>query len=128
MLGQLERLSRPVAAAGRDAFAIAVYADAADRTFPAADLGYEGVACVDDAARAVVLFLDLWEATHLPPLRSRAEGLVDFLLYMQQDDGLFVNFIWDWDGRRNTTGPTSYPGGGFWQRAGSWMRRLCPLR
>ena len=118
MLGQLERLSRPVAAAGRDAMAIAVYADAADRTFPATDLGYEGVACVDDAARAVVLFLDLWEATHLPPLRSRAEGLVDFLLYMQQDDGLFVNFIWDWDGRRNTTGPTSYPGGGFWHARG----------
>lgn len=118
MLGQLEHLSRPVAAAGPDACAIAVYADATDRTFPAADLGYEGVACVDDAARAVVLYLDLWEATHLPPLRSRAEGLVDFLLYMQQDDGLFVNFIWDWDGRRNTTGPTSFPGGGFWHARG----------
>jgi hypothetical protein len=118
MLDQLERLSRPVPAAGDNAFAIAVYADATDRTFPAADLGYEGVACVDDAARAVVLFLDLWEATHLPPLRSRAEGLVDFLLYMQQDDGLFLNFIWDWDGRRNATGPTSFPGGGFWHARG----------
>ena len=118
MLAQLEHLSLPVAAAGQDAFAIAVYADARDRTFPAADLGYEGVACVDDAARAVVLYLDLWEATHLPPLRSRAEGLVEFLLYMQQEDGLFVNFIWDWDGRKNTTGPTSFPGGGFWHARG----------
>lgn len=118
MLGQLERLARPVPPAGTSASAIAVYADAADRTFPAADLGYEGVACVDDAARAVVLYLDLWEATHLSPLRARAVGLVDFLVYMQQDDGLFVNFIWDWDGRRNTTGPTSYPGGGFWHARG----------
>ena len=118
MLRQLERLERPVPAAGPNASAIAVYADAADRAFPAADLGYEGVACVDDAARAVVLFLDLWEATHLPPLRSRAEALVDFLLYMQQDDGLFVNFIWDWEGRRNDTGPTSFPGGGFWHARG----------
>ena len=118
MLDQLERLSRPVPAAGPNALAIAVYADAADRTFPAADLGYEGVACVDDAARALVLYLDLWEATHLAPLRSRAEGIVDFLLYMQQDDGLFLNFIWDWEGRRNTTGPTSFPGGGFWHARG----------
>lgn len=118
MLRQLELLSRPVPAAGHRATAIAVYADATDHTFPAADLGYEGVACVDDVARAVVLFLDLWEATHLPPLRSRAEGLVDFLLYMQQEDGLFVNFIWDWDGRRNDTGPTSFPGGGFWHARG----------
>ena len=118
MLRQLERLSRPVPPAGPNASAIAVYADAADRTFPAADLGYEGVACVDDAARAAVLYQDLWEATHLPPMRSRAEGLVDFLVYMQRDDGLFVIFIWDWDGRRNDTGPTSFPGGGFWHARG----------
>ena len=118
MLRQLEHLSRPVPAAGHRATAVAVYADATDHAFPAADLGYEGVACVDDAARAVVLFLDLWEATHLPALRARAEGFVDFLLYMQQQDGLFVNFIWDWDGRRNDTGPTSFPGGGFWHARG----------
>lgn len=118
MLRQLELLSRPVPAAGHRATAIAVYADATDHTFPAADLGYEGVACVDDVARAAVLFLDLWQATHLPPLRSRAEGFVDFLLYMQHEDGLFVNFIWDWDGRRNDTGPTSFPGGGFWHARG----------
>jgi hypothetical protein len=118
MLRQLERLSRPVPAAGPDAFAIAVYADATDRTFAAADLGYEGVACVDDAARAVVLYLDLWETSHLPAMRSHAKGLVDFLLYMQQEDGLFLNFIWDWDGRRNNTGPTSFPGGGFWHARG----------
>ena len=118
MLRQLELLSRPVPAAGHRATAVAVYADATDHTFPAADLGYEGVACVDDVARALVLFLDLWEATHVPPLRVRAEGFVDFLLYMQQQDGLFVNFIWDWDGRRNDTGPTSFPGGGFWHARG----------
>lgn len=118
MLRQLEHLTRAVPAAGHRAAAIAVYADAADRTFPAADLGYEGVACVDDAARAAVLYLDLWEAACLPPLRVRAEGLVEFLLYMQQPDGLFVNFIWDWDGRRNEAGPTSFPGGGFWHARG----------
>jgi hypothetical protein len=118
MLRQLERLRRPVPAAGHHASAIAVYADATDLAFPAADLGYEGVACVDDAARAVVLLLDVWEATHLPAARAWAESLVDFLLYMQLQDGLFVNFIWDWQGRRNEGGPTSFPGGGFWHARG----------
>jgi hypothetical protein len=34
---------------------------------------------------------------------------------MQRDDGRFHNFIRDWDGTINTDGPTSYPGGTFWQ-------------
>lgn len=118
MLQQLEWLTRRVAAAGPEATAIAVYADAADRTVPAADFGFEGVACVDDCARAVVLLLDVWAASGHEPLRSWAESLVEFILYMQQGDGRFVNFIWDWTGRRNETGPTSFPGGGFWHARG----------
>ncbi|HUQ42540.1 MAG TPA: hypothetical protein VM052_08565, partial [Candidatus Limnocylindrales bacterium] len=109
MLQQLERLTRPVDGAGPRASAIAVYADATDRAFPAADLGYEGVACVDDAARAIVLMLDLWESTHLAQVRAWAAALLDFVVYMQEPDGRFVNFIWDWEGRRNDRGPTSFP-------------------
>ncbi|HUQ41004.1 MAG TPA: hypothetical protein VM052_00735, partial [Candidatus Limnocylindrales bacterium] len=91
---------------------------ATDRAFPAADLGYEGVACVDDAARAIVLMLDLWESTHLAQVRAWAASLLDFVVYMQEPDGRFVNFIWDWEGRRNDRGPTSFPGGGFWHARG----------
>jgi len=118
MLRQLARLTAPVEAAGDRACAIAVYADAADRALVAADLGHEGVACVDDAARAAVLLCDLWELTRLPRARSWAASLVDFLLYMQLPDGRFVNFIAGWDGRRNDRGLTSFPGGGFWHARG----------
>ena len=118
MLRQLARLTRPVDAAGDDACAIAVYADAADRAFPAADLGFEGVACVDDASRAVVLLLDLWEMTRLPRTLAWARSLLEFLRYMQLGDGRFVNFIVDWRGRRNDRGPTSFAGGGFWHARG----------
>jgi hypothetical protein len=118
VLRQLQRLSLAVPPAGPRACAIAVYADAADRTFAAADIGYEGVACVDDAARAAVMLMDVWEATHLPAIREWAEALVDFLLYMQLEDGRFVNFIWDWNGVRNDHGPTSFAGGGFWHARG----------
>ena len=118
MLRQLARLTRPVEVAGEDACAIAVYADATDRAFPATDLGFEGVACVDDASRATVLLLDLWEMTRLPRTVAWARSLLEFLRYMQQDDGHFVNFIVDWRGRRNDLGPTSFAGGGFWHARG----------
>lgn len=118
MLRQLARLTVPVAAAGERACAIAVYADAADRTFPAAERGYEGVACVDDAARALILIGDVWSATGLPRMRDWALGVLDFLLYMQLRDGRFANFISDWSGERNERGVTSFPGGGFWHARG----------
>ena len=118
MLRQLARLTVPVEAAGERACAIAVYADAADRTFPAAERGFEGVACVDDAARALILLSDVWSATGVSRVRDWALRLLDFLLYMQLEDGRFVNFISDWSGERNEGGVTSFPGGGFWHARG----------
>lgn len=118
MLRQLARLTAPVVAAGDRACAIAVYADATDRPLVAADLGLEGVACVDDVGRAVVLLCDVWDATGVRLVRAWAETLVDFLRYMQMPDGRFVNFIVDWSGRRNDHGPTSFAGGGFWHARG----------
>jgi len=118
VLRQLARLTVPVESAGERACAIAVYADAADRTFPAAERGFEGVACVDDAARALILLTDVWSATGLPRMREWALGLLDFLLYMQPRDGRFVNFISDWSGKRNEQGVTSFAGGGFWHARG----------
>lgn len=118
MLRQLARLTAPVPAAGERACAIAVYADATDRPLVAADVGHEGVACVDDAGRAVVLLCDVFEATGAPLVREWVETLVDFLDHMQLSDGRFVNFIVDWSGRRNDHGPTSFAGGGFWHARG----------
>jgi hypothetical protein len=115
MIRQLARLTRRVAAAGPRALAVGVYANDEDTHLAARDRGFEGVACIDDAARAVVLLLDLYRATGDRRLGEWATGLVDFVLYMQRDDGRFHNFIRDWDGTINTDGPTSYAGGTFWQ-------------
>ncbi len=108
--------------AGPAARAIAVYAEALsadegapERLRPAGERGFEGVACVDDAARAAVLFCTLWRARRITSARTTAEGLLGFLAYMQDDDGRFANFILDWDGRQNRMGETSYPGGPQWQ-------------
>jgi hypothetical protein len=72
------------------------------------------VACVDDAARAVAVLALLWQRTGLEWVRNWAEGLLDFVLAMQTDDGWWLNFIRDWDGERNLHGPTSFAGGRFW--------------
>ena len=115
MLRQLRRLSRPVPAAGSTACALAVYADRTDALIAARESGEEGVACVDDAARGIVLLADLWSVTGDPELRAWATGLLDFVLYLQRPDGRFANFIHDWSGVPNEHGQTSLPGGAFWQ-------------
>jgi hypothetical protein len=115
MLRQLARLSRAVPAISPRAVAIAVYADAKGEPIVAAQSGIEGVACIDDAARALEMYGDLWRATKLPWVSDWCRGLLDFVLAMQEPDGKWVNFILDWDGTKNTSGRTSLPGGEFWQ-------------
>lgn len=124
MLRQLARLTRSVARS--HGVAIAVYADARGLTIPATDRGHEGVACVDDAARALAVLCDIESATHLPIIREWAAAVLEFVLYMQARDGGFVNFVTDWSGTRNEMGPTSFAGGSFWHaRAVHGLARAC---
>jgi hypothetical protein len=57
----------------------------------------------------------LWTATGNAVLQRWAEGLLDFVLWMYAGDGCWVNFIYDWEGTKNTAGLTSRPGINFWQ-------------
>jgi len=114
VLPQLARLTRAVPAAGPDALAVAVYADARDRPVAAKESGFEGVACVDDAARVLDVMCDVWTRTQAPWAKRWAEGLSDFVMWMQEPDGRFLNFIVDWEGSKNRSGITSVPGENFW--------------
>jgi hypothetical protein len=114
MLRQLARLTRPVPAAGEDALAIAVYADAEQHLIAARESGFEGVACVDDAARLLELLCDVWARTRAPWAERWAKGLLEFVLWMQEPDGRWLNFVLDWDGARNRHGITSEIGENFW--------------
>jgi hypothetical protein len=121
-LRHLRRLTRPVARAGPSACAIAVYAEPVKtdgstllQSRSAREQGVEGVACVDDAARAIVLYSEIWRRQQLQSARAAACGLLRFLAYMQDEDGRFGNFILDWSGRRNRAGSTSHAGGPAWQ-------------
>jgi hypothetical protein len=117
MLRQIERLTRAVPGLAPGALAVAIYAEARDDGFvlrAAAETGFEGVACVDDVARAALLYTALWQRSRSPRARATAEGYFHFLFAMQEPDGGFVNFILNWDGEQNRTGPTSSPGGWAW--------------
>ena len=114
MLRQLARLTRPYPAAGPDAAAVAVYAGADDEPILARESGIEGVACVDDAARLVDVLCGVWARTGDATVERWARGVTDFVLWMQEPDGRWVNFVHDWHGTRNTSGMTSSVGENFW--------------
>jgi len=104
-----------------------VYAEPADpddnATFHpirAAESGREGIACVDDVARAVILALQAYRQLHVPVARDLGRTWLGFLGHMQEPDGRFANFIIDRAGRRNRNGRTSYPGGPWWTARALW--------
>ena len=122
-LEHLQRLTRPVTAAGPAATAIAVYAEpvgpADDSPIvprSAREQGVEGVACVDDAARGIVLYCGIWRRRRLPSAREAASRLLRFLAHMQDEDGRFWQFHprldWPPQSRRHDT---SHAGGSAWQ-------------
>jgi len=87
VLRQLARLTRPLPAAGPDALAVAVYADVNDEAVPARESGFEGVACIDDAARLLGVLCRAWSRAPLQPIEAWARGLREFVLWMQEPDG-----------------------------------------
>ncbi len=55
----------------------------------------EGIACIDDAARAVVFYLDHYKFYGNESSLLKARKLLQFILHMQADNGFFYNFIFD---------------------------------
>ncbi len=78
------------------------------------DASGEGIACIDDAARAALVYLDDYDRTRDPASLNKARRLLNFVLYMQDADGQFYNFITDRAGTINKTGNTSYKTSGWW--------------
>jgi hypothetical protein len=102
-----------VPAAGADALALTIY-EHPDGAVHAEESGFEGVACVDDTARLLTCLTEVWERTQLTWVREWALGLRTFVLWMQESDGRWLNFIHDWEGDKNRAGITSRPGQNFW--------------
>jgi hypothetical protein len=117
VLRQLWRLTKPVPAAGPNALAVTIY-EHPDGVVHAEESGFEGVACVDDAARLLLVLSQITARTKLDWVERWTRGLLDFVLWMQEPDGTWLNFIHDWDGDKNRVGITSRPGQNFWLARG----------
>jgi hypothetical protein len=55
----------------------------------------EGIACIDDVARAVVFYIDHYKFYGNESSLFKAKKLIEFIMHMQVDNGFFYNFIFD---------------------------------
>ena len=120
-LDYLQSLGLDAVVRGRPVRVVALYAEAPDDRptgSPARD-GYEGIASLDDAARAAVVYLRAYEATGDARARDEALGLLAFVVAMEQGDGEFVNFI-DAQGRPNRDAASSRKSMSYWAARSIW--------
>ncbi len=120
-LDHLRSLGLDATVKGRPVRVVALYAEAPDyrpTASPARD-GYEGIASLDDAARAAVVYLRYYETTGDTTARNEALGLLAFAVAMEEGDGEFVNFI-DAAGRQNLTAPSSIKSMSYWAARSIW--------
>ncbi len=89
-LDHLEHLGVEIRGDGQAMWAVRIYAEAPEyEPIPDSD---EGFVCVDDAARAAVVYLRHFELAGDAHALERARGLIRFILHMQTEEGLFYNF------------------------------------
>ena len=120
-LDYLRHLGLDAVVNGRPVRVVSLYAEAPDYRptgSPARD-GYEGIASLDDAARAAVVYLRAYETTGDARARDEAIGLLGFIVGMEQGDGEFVNFV-DAQGRPNRNAPSSRKSMSYWGARSIW--------
>ncbi|HEX9658637.1 MAG TPA: hypothetical protein VGB89_17150 [Bacteroidota bacterium] len=120
----LEHLTERIPFARDTVSIVHVYANYPDYQWvDAKESGPEGIACVDDAARAAVVYLRHYELTKDVRSLSQAKDLLKFVLNMQADDGEFYNFIHA-DHSINKDGKTSFKSFGWWASRAVWCMAL----
>jgi multiple sugar transport system substrate-binding protein len=120
-LDHLQHLGLNAVVRGRKVRVVSLYAEAPDYRptgSPRRD-GFEGIASLDDAARAAVVYLREYEATGDSSDRNEAVRLLGFVTAMEQGDGEFVNFI-DSAGHLNFDAPSSRQSMSYWAARSIW--------
>jgi len=96
-----------------------VYANKVGETYKKVSAVGEGDICVDDVARAVVFYVELYEYTKDRNYLEIARNSAKFLVQMQDYDGDFYNFVYV-DGTINKTGITSSKQHSWWAVRALW--------
>lgn len=113
----LDRLYEKINVNGKDMAIVHIYAEAPDYNWTEAK--GEGIACVDDVARAAIFYLRFFSVTNNASHLIKARLLYEFLFYMQAENGLFYNFINE-DHSINKEGSNSKPLADWWSWRALW--------
>jgi len=117
-LAHLNLLSEEAQIDGQPVLITHIYSEAPRYTW--VDASGEGIAALDDVARAVIVYLDFYAETGNARALERARAGLNFTLRLQADDGEFYNFVLDRSGTINRDGGTSYKSLGWWAYRGLW--------
>src|SRR5438552_17218240 len=127
ILRHVHRLTRSFVHDGQRVSFVHVYARPLDpgpepelEFITARESGFEGIACVDDVARAAVLALHPHAETGSAVALRLARDWLRFVTYMQEPDGRCTNFIGDATGTKTRHGRTSHAGGRWWTARARW--------
>lgn len=113
----LDYLFEEIQIDGKEMAIIHIYSDYPDYTYVGDD--DEGIACVDDAARAAIFYLEYYKAYNDSTSLDKFNKLVEFVLHMQAENGFFYNFIWE-DRSINKTYKTSVSEPNWWSWRALW--------
>ncbi len=80
----------------------------------------EGYACVDDAARAALFYLEYYKTYHDTAALLKFNMLTNFVLHMQSVNGFFYNFL-ESDNSINKTYRTSVAEPNWWSWRALWL-------
>jgi hypothetical protein len=113
----LDRLYEEVVINDQEIGIVHIYSDFPEYQWT--DAPGEGTACVDDVARAAVLYLRHYHYTRDQHSLERSKKLLDFIRFMQAPNGLFYNFIYR-DLSINKTRSNSQPLADWWTWRALW--------
>ena len=113
----LEHLTQEISMNGRTVSIVKIYAEYPD--YHTVEAEGEGIACVDDVARAAILYLRHYRYTREKTSLDRARKMLNFLMAMQAPNGLFYNFIFA-DHSINKERVNSQPLADWWSWRAIW--------
>ncbi|MDQ0199248.1 glycoside hydrolase family protein [Neobacillus ginsengisoli] len=116
-LTHLNSLDQEVKIDGKDMLITHIYSEYPNYQW--VDASGEGIACVDDVARATIVYLNDYEQTKNNDSLNKAKLALNFVMHMQAADGEFYNFI-NKDLSINKTGSTSQKSFDWWAARGMW--------
>ncbi len=113
----LNTLYEEIGTSGREMALIHIYADYP--SYAPTEAPGEGIACVDDVARAAIFYARYAERNGHVPSMKKARRLIRFILNLQAENGFFFNFIKK-DHTINRDRENSRPVADWWSWRAMW--------